>query len=84
VNALHGAGHCVVRATQAIIAGVVSIARTLGIQVLAEGVECEDEVAVLRATGIALFQGYHFAKPALMALPEVHGYPSSAVSRAIA
>ncbi|WP_420131079.1 EAL domain-containing protein [Rhodopseudomonas sp.] len=59
------------RAKQAIVAGIVGIARELDIRVLAEGVECEQECAVLRAAGISLFQGYHFAKPALMALPEV-------------
>jgi EAL domain-containing protein (putative c-di-GMP-specific phosphodiesterase class I) len=59
------------RAKQAIVAGIVGIARTLGIQVLAEGVENELELTVLRAAGIALFQGYHFAKPCLMGLPDV-------------
>jgi EAL domain-containing protein (putative c-di-GMP-specific phosphodiesterase class I) len=58
-------------AKQAIIAGIVGIARTLDIQVLAEGVENEQELVVLRAAGISLFQGYYFAKPALMALPDV-------------
>ena len=56
---------------QAIVAGLVGIARALDIRVLAEGVENDDEMRVLRAAGITLFQGYHFAKPALMALPEV-------------
>ena len=59
------------RAKQAIVAGIVGIARELDITVLGEGVESADELAVLRAAGISLFQGYHFAKPALMALPEV-------------
>jgi EAL domain-containing protein (putative c-di-GMP-specific phosphodiesterase class I) len=59
------------RAKQAIIAGIVGIARELDITVLGEGVESAEELAVLRAAGISLFQGYHFAKPALMALPEV-------------
>ncbi len=59
------------RAKQAIIAGIVGIARTLDIEVLAEGIENEQELAVLRAAGISLFQGYHFAKPALMGLPAV-------------
>ena len=59
------------RAKQAIIAGVVGIARSLDIQVLAEGVESEQELVVLRAAGISLFQGYYFARPALMALPDV-------------
>jgi len=39
--------------------------------VLAEGVENEQELFVLRAAGISLFQGYYFARPALMELPEV-------------
>jgi EAL domain-containing protein (putative c-di-GMP-specific phosphodiesterase class I) len=59
------------RAKQAIIAGIVGIARALDIRVLAEGVESDQELTVLRAAGISLFQGYHFAKPALMALPDV-------------
>jgi len=59
------------RAKQVIVAGIVGIARELDVRVLAEGVECEQECTVLRAAGISLFQGYHFAKPALMALPEV-------------
>jgi len=59
------------RAKQAIVAGIVGIARTLDIHVLAEGVESDEELTVLRAAGISLFQGYHFAKPALMALPDV-------------
>lgn len=59
------------RSKQAIIAGIVGITRALDIHVLAEGVESEQELTVLRAAGISLFQGYHFAKPALMSLPDV-------------
>ena len=59
------------RAKQAIVAGIVGIARELDIRVLGEGVESAEELTVLRAAGISLFQGYHFAKPALMALPDV-------------
>jgi EAL domain-containing protein (putative c-di-GMP-specific phosphodiesterase class I) len=59
------------RAKQAIVAGIVGIARALDIEVLGEGVESDQELTVLRAAGISLFQGYHFAKPALMALPDV-------------
>lgn len=58
-------------AKQTIVAGIVGIARSLYIHVLAEGVENDAELTVLRAAGITLFQGYHFAKPALMALPDV-------------
>ncbi len=58
-------------AKQIIVAGIVGIARALDIAVLGEGVESEQELTVLRATGISLFQGYYFAKPELMALPAV-------------
>jgi len=59
------------RAKRAIVAGIVGIAHSLEIRVLAEGVENESELAVLRAAGISLFQGYYFAKPGLMGLPGV-------------
>jgi EAL domain-containing protein (putative c-di-GMP-specific phosphodiesterase class I) len=70
------------RSKQAIVAGIVGIARELDIVVLAEGVENESELTVLRAAGISLFQGYHFAKPALMALPEVSLLTSTTPVRA--
>jgi EAL domain-containing protein (putative c-di-GMP-specific phosphodiesterase class I) len=58
-------------ARQTIVSGVTMIARELGITVLAEGVESEAELVALRAAGICLFQGYHFAKPAVGTLPGV-------------
>lgn len=48
---------------QAIVRGLASIAAELGITLLAEGVETEEELAVLRAAGLRLFQGYYFARP---------------------
>ena len=59
------------RPKQIIVSGIVHIARELDIVVLAEGVESEQELTVLRAAGISLFQGYLFAKPAFMSLPDV-------------
>lgn len=56
---------------QAIIASIVSLAATLGIQVIAEGVETAAERDSLHALGVRLFQGYLFAKPAVAALPEL-------------
>lgn len=58
-------------ARQAIVAGIMGIARALNIQVIAEGIETEQELAVLTASGITLFQGYLFAKPSIGALPIV-------------
>ena len=48
---------------QAIVRGIVGIAAELHITVLAEGVETEAELDVLKGLGIALFQGYYLARP---------------------
>jgi EAL domain-containing protein (putative c-di-GMP-specific phosphodiesterase class I) len=66
----------------AIVSGVVAIARALGVTVLAEGVETAAELAALRNLGIALVQGYHFAKPLLEALPPVAGFSPTAARAA--
>ena len=58
-------------ARQAVVAGIGGIAGELGIKVLAEGIETEEEFRVLKAAGIRLFQGYWFAKPEFEALPEI-------------
>ena len=47
----------------ALIATIVNMAYALGAEVLAEGVESEDQVVLLNATGCALMQGYYFGKP---------------------
>lgn len=53
------------RVKQAIVRGLVGIAAELGIVLLAEGVETEAELSILKGMGIQLFQGYYFAKPKL-------------------
>ena len=58
---------------QAIVAAILGLARALGIAVIAEGVESEAELRTLQAAGATLFQGYHFAKPSVGALPSVPG-----------
>lgn len=67
-------------ARQAVIAGIVGIARELDITVLAEGIETEAEFLVLRDAGIRLFQGYWFAKPAFEELPRIQSVPVSGVT----
>jgi EAL domain-containing protein (putative c-di-GMP-specific phosphodiesterase class I) len=54
-----------------IMKGFVATCDELGIRVIAEGVEAAEEVRVLRALGVDLFQGYLFARPAVAALPAV-------------
>jgi len=58
-------------ARAAIVRGVISICRELDISVIAEGVETVEEYLTLRAMGIALFQGFLFARPAFESLPEI-------------
>ena len=55
----------------AIVGAVVSLARTLQVATVAEGIETEAEFLFLKAAGVRLFQGYWFAKPAFEELPEV-------------
>jgi EAL domain-containing protein (putative c-di-GMP-specific phosphodiesterase class I) len=56
---------------QAIVASIVRLASELDITVLAEGIETAEELRSVQAAGIALVQGYLFAKPAVEQLPVV-------------
>jgi len=67
-------------ARQAVIAGIIGIARELDITVLAEGIETEAEFLVLKRAGIRLFQGYWFAKPAFEELPQILSVPVAGVT----
>ena len=57
------------RTRRAIIGGTLQTCAALGITVIAEGVEVDDEVAVLRDMGVRLFQGYRFGRPLTAAIP---------------
>jgi diguanylate cyclase (GGDEF)-like protein len=52
-----------------IVSAIVSMARGIGVPVVAEGVETAEQAAVLRALGCDFAQGYHYAKP--LAVDEV-------------
>jgi diguanylate cyclase (GGDEF)-like protein/PAS domain S-box-containing protein len=47
----------------AIVEGVVRLAHSLGLQAVAEGVETEEQVSLLRRWSCQAGQGYHFARP---------------------
>jgi diguanylate cyclase (GGDEF)-like protein/PAS domain S-box-containing protein len=47
----------------AVIAGIVGLARALGLEVVAEGVEATDEAALLVELGVTHAQGFHFSRP---------------------
>jgi blue light- and temperature-responsive anti-repressor len=57
---------------QAIVRAITQICFDLGIDVIAEGIETEDEYAWLTSQGIHMFQGYLFAKPGFESFPPVH------------
>ena len=49
--------------TEMITAAIIDLARGLGIDVVAEGVETQEQLAFLRAHGPVQIQGFFFAKP---------------------
>lgn len=54
-----------------IVKGVLAICADLGIQVIAESIESEAQLARLKELGIYLFQGFLFARSEVEALPQV-------------
>lgn len=59
------------RARRAIVDGVMRMCQALDITVIAEGVETEGELRVLRDIGIHLFQGWYFAAAAVEAAASI-------------
>lgn len=59
------------KARQAIVRGIIAICRDLDIQVIAEGIETPGERDFLADSGIALMQGYLFARPLFKGLPAI-------------
>lgn len=65
-----------------IVEGVVRIAQSMGITVIAEGIETEAEYHALRAIGVRYIQGYLLARPGFRTLPAIAmpGGPIAAVA----
>ncbi|WP_422010402.1 putative bifunctional diguanylate cyclase/phosphodiesterase [Roseateles sp.] len=61
---------------QALLKSIVSVGQGLGLTVTAEGVENEDELAVIRACGCDLVQGFLLARP--MDLPDFEAWRAQA------
>ena len=48
---------------KAIVTAIINLARSMGMQTIAEGVETANQVAFLQLQGCTEIQGYHFSKP---------------------
>ena len=57
---------------QAVVNAILTVCISLGIEVIAEGVETSDEFLWLQGRGIELFQGYLFAKPGFECFPAIN------------
>jgi EAL domain-containing protein (putative c-di-GMP-specific phosphodiesterase class I) len=51
-----------------LVSGMVQMARGLDMRVAAEGVENEMQASMLRLAGCDVLQGYHFGRPAPLAV----------------
>jgi EAL domain-containing protein (putative c-di-GMP-specific phosphodiesterase class I) len=49
----------------ALVRMIVELAHTFGMEVIAEGVETEEQAALLVELGCGFAQGYHFSEPLL-------------------
>jgi len=54
-----------------IVSGVNRMCETLGVTLIAEGIETQAELDALRGIGIRYIQGYLFARPGFQSLPQV-------------
>jgi len=51
------------RESAAIVHSIVHLGRALGLEVIAEGVETEEQLQALRMAGASHFQGFYFSRP---------------------
>ncbi|MGQ9805250.1 MAG: EAL domain-containing protein [Chlorobiales bacterium] len=57
------------RVKQAILHGIMTVCKEVGIDIIAEGIETKEEFDFLAESGIHYLQGFYFAKPEFEKLP---------------
>jgi diguanylate cyclase (GGDEF)-like protein/PAS domain S-box-containing protein len=62
-----------------IVSAIINLAQSLGLKTIAEGVETEEQMAMLRAQGCNEIQGYHIGRP--MAAPQFEAWVRAHVAR---
>ncbi len=67
---------------QSILKSLGALSESLGLQLIAEGVEYENQIEMLRRLGYRFAQGYHFGKP--MAVTAFHDHLAKAAPAAAA
>ena len=48
---------------EAITTAIISMAKSLNLQILAEGVETKEQLALLKEKGCEVYQGFYFSRP---------------------
>jgi EAL domain-containing protein (putative c-di-GMP-specific phosphodiesterase class I) len=49
--------------SSAVVRAITALAESLGIEVIAEGVETEEQCALLRGLGCSIGQGFYYSRP---------------------
>lgn len=75
MNFMKSSGCAIPGGKRSILSFIVSLSKWMQLPTIAEGVETEDEVALLHAMGCDFIQGYYFAKP--MPVSEFEDYVES-------
>jgi EAL domain-containing protein (putative c-di-GMP-specific phosphodiesterase class I) len=66
-------------ANRVIVRTIVNLAHSLGLSVVAEGIETERQYRILREMGCEFAQGFHFSRPIF--LDQVEGFIASCLGR---
>ena len=68
----------------AVVSTIVGLSRALGVSIIAEGVETENQATLLRAAGCEVVQGYLFGRPAPLKIQSDDRHPGGNMLRVAA